>query len=115
MPQNPGNLTVTFNPPGRFNEDRLHTQPASSDLSPFSQGGCTVQAATVRDKVDNTAYAEVTDKVITPYNDNTAGVTAEWYLTYNGDPKYRVIGVHGTPDAFGRIDHCTFFCKHEEG
>lgn len=114
MPLNPGALTVTFNPPGRFVVDQYHTIPASSGLSSFSQPGCTKQTATVKDKIDNTAYSEATTKFITPYNSNTDGVEPEWYASYNGK-NYRVLGAHRTPDSWGRILHCSFICKEEQG
>ena len=114
MPLNPGNQAVTFNPPGNFEVDRLHTQPASTGLSSFTQPGCNLQDISVKDKVDNTAYAEATDKVFTPYNTNIAGVDAEWHMTYNGDD-YRVLGVHNTPDALGRIYQGLFILKRETG
>lgn len=114
MPLNPGALTIAFNPPGRFQVDRLHTIPASSGLSPFNQPGCTKQVTSVKDKVNDTAYAEATDKFITPYNGNTAQVDAEWYITYNSI-NYRVVGSHRTPDEWGRITHCTFITKQENG
>ena len=114
MPLNPGALTITFKPPGQFVTDRLHTQPASSGLSSFSQSGSTIQTATVKDKVDDTAYADATDKIYTPYNSNTAGVAAEWYAVYGG-VNYRVLGVHRNPDGWGRIQHCRFIVKNESG
>lgn len=114
MPLNPGALTLTFNPPGAFEVDRLHTVPASQGLSTFSQVGCTIQSATVKDKVDDTAYAEATDKVYTPYNTNTAAVKAEWYVAYSGN-NYRILGTQTTPDSQGRISHCRFIVKNEGG
>jgi hypothetical protein len=114
VPLNPGALTITFNPPGRFVEDRLHTKPASSGLSAFSQPGCTLQSATVKDKVDDTAYAEATDKIVTPYNTNTAGVEAEWYAVYGGN-SYRILGFRNAPDGWGRFFHCEFIVKNESG
>jgi hypothetical protein len=114
MPLNPGVQTLTFNPPGAFEVDRLHTVPASEGLTTFSQIGCALQDVTVRDKVENTAYAEATDKVFTPYNTNTAAVEAEWYIA-DGDDNYRVLGVHNTSDAWGRTYQCQFIVKKEAG
>lgn len=114
MPLNPGNLTLTFSPPGRFTNDRLHKVPASTGLFPFTQAGCTIQSATVRDKIDDTAYAEATDKVFAPYNAATFAVAAEWYISWNGN-NYRVIGVRHSPDAWGRLFQCDFIVKKEDG
>lgn len=113
MPLNPGNQTVTFNPPGRFVVDRLHTVPASSGLSPFIQGGSMIQIAGVKDAVDNTAYAEATNKIYTPYNANTSSVCAEWYIAHSG-ANYRILGCHFEPDAYGRVFQCEFICKEED-
>ncbi len=38
MPQNPGNQTITFNPPGNFVVDQYHTVPASSGLTSAGVG-----------------------------------------------------------------------------
>jgi hypothetical protein len=73
-----------------------------------------IQAASVKDKVDNTAYAEATDKIYTPYNANTAAVDSEWYGVSGGN-SYRVIGVHQIPDSWGRVYQSLFICKKEEG
>ncbi|BCP41433.1 hypothetical protein MINTMi27_15260 [Mycobacterium intracellulare] len=114
MPLNPGNLTITFNPPDRFQVDRLHTQPESEGFSSFSQSGCTKHAASVKDKIDNTTYSEATNKIYTPYNSNTALIDAEWTADYGGDT-YRVLGVHHTPDPWGRILHIKLLCKKQDG
>lgn len=114
MPLNPGVQTLTFNPPGQFTTDRLHTVPASSGLSPFTQVGCTIQSATVKDRVQDTAYAEATDKVYAPYNSNTNSVTAEWYIAHAGK-NYRVIGMRQSPDAWGRVFQVDFIVKKEDG
>ena len=113
MPLNPGNQTVTFNPPGRFVVDRLHTAPASSGLSSFSQSGSMIQSASVKDKVDNTAYAEATDKIYTPYNASVGAVSAEWYIAW-GSNNYRILGCHFEPDAYGRVFQAQFICKEED-
>ena len=115
MPLNPGNSQVTFNPPGQFVVDRLHTVPASSGLTPFPQVGCNIQTATVKDKVDNTAYAEATHKIFTPFNANTAAVDDEWYIVDASGTRYRVIGSHKIPDAWGRVYQCEFISKEEDG
>lgn len=114
MPLNPGVLILTFNPPGNFVVDRLHTVPASEGLASFSQGGCAIQAATVKDKVENTAYAEATDKVYTPHNSSTGSVRAEWDVVLHGT-KFRVLGAHNTHDAWGRAYQCEFIVKKEAG
>lgn len=114
MPLNPGNLTLTFNPPNAFGVDRLHTVPSSTGLTSFTQSGSTLQSITVKDKVDNTAYAEATDKAYTPFNTSTDTVDAEWYIAYGGS-NYRVIGVEKMPDSQGRIFHCLFVVKKETG
>ncbi|RAV17510.1 hypothetical protein DQP57_00355 [Mycobacterium colombiense] len=114
MPQNPGALAITFNPPGDFVVDKYHTVPASEGASPFTQVGCTKQPISVRDKIDNTAYSEATHKIYTPYNTNTAQISAEWTAVYNGI-SYRVMGIEITPDDWGRIDFCRFICKQQEG
>lgn len=114
MPQNPGHQTITFSPPGNFVVDKYHTVPASSGLISFTQPGTSVQTATVKDKVANTAYAEATHRVFTPYNTSTGGVKAEWKVT-NGTRVYRVLGVETIPDAWGRYLFCEFICKEEQG
>lgn len=117
MPLNPGNQTITFNPPsyGNFVVDQYHTVPASSsDLSSFTQTGANVQTATVKDRVANTAYAEATHRVFTLYNSNTATVKAEWRIG-NGSVTYRVIGVELVPDQWGRNLFCQFICAEEQG
>lgn len=114
MPLNPGNQTVTFNPPGNFVVDKYHTVPASTGLTSFTQTGVNVQTATVKDAVANTAYAEATHKVYTLYNTNTAGAGAEWHIVL-GTVSYRVIGVELVPDQWGRILFCQFICKEEQG
>ena len=114
MPLNPGNQSVTFNPPGRFVVDQYHKVPASTGLASFVQTGANVQTVTMKDKVDNTAYAEATHKVFTPYNGNTAAVEAEWYVAFGGK-SYRVIGDHLAMDGWGRIFQCEFICKEEQG
>lgn len=114
MPLNPGALTLTFNPPNAFVVDRLHTVPASSGLTSFDQPGSTIQTVTVKDKVDNTAYAEATDMAYTHYNANTAAVEAEWYIAYGGS-NYRVLGSRNIPDAYGRTYQCQFIVKKETG
>jgi hypothetical protein len=113
VPLNPGALTVTFSPPGRFSVDRLHTVPASSGLSEFSQSGVAVQPITVKDKVDDTTYAEATDRAITLFNTNTATVTAEWYMTLNS-ANYRVLGTRNVADAWGVTYQCEFILKEED-
>lgn len=114
MPLNPGSLTLTFNPPGNFTTDRLHSIAASEGDSSFTQGGCTLQTISVKDKLDDTNYAEATDKVFTPWNSSIAGVTAEWDIEFNSN-KYRIIGHRITPDALGRILQCMFIVKRETG
>jgi len=114
VPLNPGAQTITFNPPGNFVVDKYHTVPASSGLSSFSQSGSSVQTTTVKDKVANTAYAEATHRVFTPYNTNTAGVGAEWHIV-NGSVIYRVLGVESVPDGWGRYLFCEFICKEDQG
>jgi len=118
MPLNPGVLTLTFNPPGQFVVDKFHTVPASSGLTAFDQPGCSVQSATVKDKVDNTAYAEATDKIFTPFNTNIQGVFAEWYIVPpwgGGAVKFRILGVHNTRDQWGRALQGEFIVKKETG
>jgi len=117
MPQNPGNFTMTFTPPGQFTADRLHTVGASQGLAAFQQPGCARQTATTKDKVTDTTYAEANCKIITPWNPSTAAVTAEWYVS-DGIANYRVLGRHGTPDRWGNVNHIshiTFLCKEELG
>jgi len=114
VPLNPGNQTLTFNPPGNFVVDQYHKVPASSGVTSFPQIGCSVQTATVKDKVSNTAYAEATHRVFTPYNTNTAAVEAEWHVV-NGPSTYRVLGIEANPDAWGRYYFCEFICKEEQG
>lgn len=113
MPLNPGVQTLTFNPPGNFQADQYHTVPAGSGSS-FTQSGSSVQTTTVKDLVTNSAYAEATHRVYTPYNTNTADVGAEWQIV-NGSKHYRVIGVQQVPDVWGRIYFCEFICKEEQG
>jgi hypothetical protein len=118
VPLNPGVTSITFNPPGRFVVDQYHTQPASSGLTQFVQTGCNVQTTTLKDKIDNTAYAEATHKAFTPYNTSTADVEPEWTITYTsgGESKtLRVIGAHRTQDSWGRVYQCMFICKEEQG
>ncbi len=110
MPQNPGNNTVVFNYPGVVN-DRLHKVQAVAP-STFTQGGCNMQAVTVRDKIDNTQYSQATDKCLAPANTNTESVVAEWYLTFNGDV-YRILGSKPVYDRWARLHHITFYCKTE--
>lgn len=114
MPLNPGNQTVTFNPPGNFVVDQYHTVPASTGLSSFTQTGVNIQTATVKDRVSDTAYAEATHRMFTLYNANTGGVTAEWHVV-NGSVSYRVLGKELIPDQWGRNLFCTFVCKEEQG
>lgn len=118
MPLNPGVLTLTFNPPNRFQADRLHTAPASTGLSSFSQVGCSIQSATVKDKVDNTAYAEATDKVFTPFNASIQDVFAEWVIVPpwgGGSVTFRVLGVHNSRDQWGQAFQSEFIVKKEIG
>jgi hypothetical protein len=116
MPLNPGNQTLTFNPPGQFSVDRLHTVPASSGLSSFTLTlCCNLQGMTVKDRIEDTAYAEATDKAFTPYNANTSAVTAEWYIQDAAGAKYRILGTHNTPDQWGRFYQCQFIVKKETG
>lgn len=116
MPLNPGNQTITFNPPGNFVVDKYHKVPASTGLSSFSQPGTNIQAVTVKDKVANTAYAEATHRVYTPYNTNTSGVTAEWRIVPQGKSvSYRILGIELIPDGWGRYFFCEFVCKEEQG
>ena len=114
MPLNPGNQPLTFNPPGNFVVDQYHKVPASTTGSTFTQIGCSVQTVTVKDKVSNTAYAEATHRVFTPYNTNTAAVGAEWRAV-NGSVSYRVLGIELVPDGWGRYYFCEFICKEEQG
>lgn len=115
MPLNPGSSSVTFTPPGQFVVDRLHKVPASQGLSSFPQAGCNIQTTTVKDRVDDTAYAEATHRIYTPFNANTAAVDAEWYIVDANNKKYRVMGAHRIPDAWGRVYQCEFISKLEEG
>jgi hypothetical protein len=115
MPLNPGNQTLTFNPPGQFSVDRLHTVPASSGLSSFVQPGCNLQSMTVKDRVENTAYSEATDRLFTPYNASTGAVTPEWYAVDSAGAKYRVLGTHNVGDQWGRFYQCQFVLKKEAG
>lgn len=110
MPQNPGNNTVVFNYPGVVN-DRLH-KVTPVGASTFTQGGCNMQAVTVRDKIDNTQYSQATDKCIAPANTNTQSVVAEWYLTFNGN-SYRILGAKPVYDRWARLHHITFYAKTE--
>ena len=114
MPLNPGNQTLTFNPPGNFVVDQYHKVPASAGLTSFTQSGSNVQTLSVKDKVANTAYAEATHRVFTPYNTNTSGVTAEWHVL-NGSHDYRVLGIELIPVGWGRYYFCEFICKEEQG
>lgn len=113
MPLNPGNQTVTFNPPDNFVVDKYHTAPAGTG-TPFTQAGVNVQTASVKDKVSNTAYAEATHRVFTLYNANTATARAEWHIVL-GTVGYRILGVELVPDGWGRILFCQFICKEEGG
>lgn len=118
MPLNPGNQTLTFNPPGNFVVDKYHKVPASSGLTSFTQSGSSVQTVTVKDKVSNTAYAEATHRVFTPYNTNTAAAAAEWRIVPPNAPanfSYRVLGIELVPDGWGRYYFCEFICKEEQG
>lgn len=117
MPLNPGNQTITFNPPGNFVVDKYHTVPASTGLSSFSQPGSNVQSTTVKDKVSNTAYAEATHRVFTPYNTSTSAVTGEWRIVVPNRPgfSYRILGIELIPDTWGRYYFCEFVCKEEQG
>lgn len=115
MPLNPGNQTLTFNPPDAFVVDRLHTVPASSGLSPFTQVGCNLQPVTVKDKIDNTTYSDATDKAFTPYNTSIGVVDAEWYLQDSNGDNYRILGAHNVADGRGRIYQGMFICKKESG
>jgi hypothetical protein len=110
MPQNPGNDTVTFKFPGVI-ADRLH-KVAGQSPSHFNQGGCSMQPASVKDKVDNTAYSEATDKCLAPYNTQTAQVQAEWYIQF-GSGSFRVLGAKPFSDRWGRVHHITFICRDE--
>lgn len=114
MPLNPGNSTVTFSPPGTFVVDKYHTKPASQGLSQFTQPGCMLQTTSVRDRVDNTIYAAATHMVYTPFNTNTDGVSAEWYVSVGGS-SFRVLGVHKVNDTWGRCYQVQFICKAEQG
>lgn len=118
MPLNPGVLTLTFNPPDKFVVDKFHTVPASEGLTTFAQVGCSVQSATVKDRVDNTAYAEATDRIYTPFNASTQGVFAEWQIIPpwgGGQTTFRVLGVHNSRDQWGRAYQCEFIVKKETG
>ena len=116
MPLNPGNQTLIFNPPSRFVKDQYHTVPASTGLSSFTMlKNSSIQPITVKDKVDDTAYSEATDKVFTPYNTNTAAVEAEWYIVDSNGDQYRVLGNKNVPDHWGRFYQCEFIVKQEEG
>jgi len=114
VPLNPGVFTLTFTPPGQFVQDQYHTVPASSGVSAFTQSGSTIQTTTMKDRVENTAYAESTHKAFTPYNSNTSQVLPEWYIGFNGN-RFRVLGSHMIPDANGVIYLCGFVCKQETG
>ena len=114
MPLNPGNQTVTFNPPGNFVVDKYHTVPASTGEVSFTQTGVNVQTLSGKDKVSDTAYAEATHRVFTLYNTNTAGVGAEWHAVL-GSVSYRVLWNEIVPDQWGRNIYCQFVCKEEEG
>lgn len=114
MPMTPGNQTVTFDPPGSFVVDKYHTVPASSGATSFPQSGCLVQTAGVKDKVSNTAYAEATHRVYTPFNTNIDGVEEEWYIV-DGSEKFRVLGFHKDTDSYGRCYQALFICKEEHG
>lgn len=115
MPLNPGVLTLTFNPPDDFQVDRLHTVPASTGLSTFTQAGSALQTTTVKDKVADTAYAEATHKAYTPYNTSTAAVDSEWYISIGSDKPYRILGAHMIQDTWGKVYQCEFICKKETG
>lgn len=118
MAMNPGNQTITFNPPGNFVVDKYHKVPASTGLSSFTQVGSSIQSATVKDKVANTAYAEATHRVYAPYNAKTAVVGAEWRIVPPNAPagtSYRVLGIEKNPDQWGRFYFCEFICKEEQG
>ena len=110
MPKNPGNNTVIFNYPGVVN-DRLHKVQSQPPLT-FTQTGCNMQTVTVRDHIDNTAYSQATNKCISPSNDNTNSVVAEWLCTFNNDV-YRILGANAMYDQWGRIPYVTFYCKTE--
>lgn len=114
MPLNPGNQPLTFNPPGNFAVDQYHTVPASTTGTTFTQVGCSVQTTTVKDKVSNTAYAEATHRIFTPYNANTASAEAEWHIV-DGSVTYRILGRECNPDGWGRYYFCEFVCKEEHG
>lgn len=120
MPLNPGNTPVTFTPPGRFVVDKYHTVPASSGETGFTQAGCMFQPISVKDKVENTAYAEATDKLFTPYNANIQSVFsssaagAEWYVN-DGTFDYRVLGNESVADTYGRFVQGVFVVKNEAG
>lgn len=108
--QYPGNNTVKFTYPG-ITSDRLHhVQGVPS--SNFTEKGCYVQPVSVRDKIEDTAYSQATDKVICLANDRTVTVQAEWFVTFN-DLDYRVLGTKLFYDAWGRPVTITLYCKTE--
>lgn len=113
MPLNPGNVVLTFSPPGDFVVDKYHTAPASAGLTAFTQPGCAAQTVKVSDKITDTAYADATHAIYTPWNTNTDGVEAEWMV--QGSKNYRVLGAHKTHDAWNRCYQIHFVCKEEHG
>lgn len=110
MPQNPANDTVTFVYPG-VQADRLHKVVTDAPTS-FVQHGCSMQPISVRDKIDNTAYSEATDRCFALTNANTLTVAAEWFIQFNG-LNYRVLGTEPYRDFWGNPAYIAFICKAE--
>ncbi len=109
---NPGVNVVTFTYPGVV-QDRLHrVTPIAS--SSFTQGGCNVQPISVQDKISDTSYSEATEKCLTPFNDDTSSIRAEWFAQYN-NANYRILGVKHHLDRMGRGVHITVILKREDG
>lgn len=108
--QYPGNNAIEFVYPGIVS-DRLHHIDSKASFS-FTDNHCYAQPVSVRDKIDNTAYSQATDKVVCPVNENTKKIDAEWFANFNG-LNYRVLGVKPFYDAWGRLVTISLYCKAE--
>lgn len=114
MPLNPGNDTITFIQLRRTGQpDRYGVIQPTETTSVVR--GCSLQPMSEKDQITNTTFSEATDKCLTPATDFVQAIEPQDFLADKDGVRYRIIGIRPYRDSWGRLDHITFLCKHEEG
>ena len=115
---NPGNDTITILYKNRLTGD---PDPFGNRLTVTSEtvSGCALQPVKEGDKINETEYANATDRCICPASSAVLAINPEDQIQYTpigaDVMTYRVLGIKRYRDWWGRLDHLTLLCRWEEG